>query len=83
MVFYRWPNDGSITLTSKEDEKIVCYCGKANPRAPREVQKREQVDPQIAVHFIRYLKKATRREYFAKARRERKIQECRSAWSLV
>lgn len=55
--FYKCPTNGTILEKMRGDDKVLCGCGKSNPRVPREGTE------QTATHMVRFLDRATVDEY--------------------
>jgi CDGSH-type Zn-finger protein len=55
--FYRCPTTGRILEGMKGDDKVLCRCGRSNPKVPTESTE------QTGVHIRRFLASATAEEY--------------------
>jgi CDGSH-type Zn-finger protein len=55
--FVRCPNTGRIIEVLKNDNKVLCRCGKSNPRFPQEDAER------TGCHFVAKLRRATVDEF--------------------
>lgn len=55
--FYRCPTTGTIREVMAGDDKVLCNCGRSNPKVPQE---RTEL---TGVHNIRFLEPATAEEY--------------------
>jgi len=56
---FRCPNSGKIIDGEPGDDKVVCPCGKQNPKTPY----REATTACVVHHVKRYLEPATADEY--------------------
>jgi len=65
--FYRCPTTGRILEGLPGDDKVLCGCGRSNPKVPTERTE------QTGVHIRRFLATATAAEY-VEAREARKVK---------
>jgi CDGSH-type Zn-finger protein len=57
--FYRCPTTGRVVECVAGDDKVICGCGKSNPRCLHERTE------QTATHVVRFLDSATSAEWVA------------------
>lgn len=55
--FYYCPTDGRVLAALKGDDKVLCSCGKSNPRVPSERT------GETGTHIVRFLETATAEEF--------------------
>jgi hypothetical protein len=65
--FYRCPTTGRVVEGIKDDDKLVCGCGKSNPRAQEDAQRG------IVHHIKRLMQTATVDEYIAQEEARRSL----------
>ena len=57
--FYYCPTSSRVLEALKGDDKVLCRCGKSNPKAP------EEHTEQTGVHIRRFLRPATAEAFVA------------------
>jgi len=56
--FFRCPNTGKVIEGMPHDDKVICYCGRSNPKVQEAVQG-------VVHHIKRFLEPASVDEYLA------------------
>ena len=83
MAFYRCPNNERVILGEDHDDKVICRCGKPNPKAPRNLHRTEVVEKGFSVHYAVYMPRATEGQYRNQAEWDRAGELRRLGWRLL
>jgi hypothetical protein len=73
--FYRCPTTGRIVEALPHDDKLICHCGRSNPKVPAEGTER------TGVHIVRFLQPATALEYVDQCESDRQAMPASPARS--
>lgn len=73
--YFRCPTNGRVIQGSDHDDKVLCVCGKTNPKLLEVSPKSIEVHKLVTVHVKRWLSPATVDEYLEQKDRDEAVKE--------